>query len=369
MRSTSGEHYVALDHVRAVAVMLVFSWHFMHGPRGYPVPFDGTPLWGPLVLFDEGHVGVALFMTLSGYLFAKLLDGRQVNYPLFFWNRLLRLMPLLLLVLLIHAVIEAVRAHSAQAAFSYLLSMVPGFVYPKWPNGGWSIAVELQFYLLLPLILLLLRAQPRWLIGLVLLAAVAWRAAYHSMTGEVHSLAYFTIFGRIDQFLLGILAFHWRHSFSGLRYGAAVAVVSLIQLYWWFDRSGGFFLQPSYPSPAPLWIVLPTLEGLAFSVLIVWYDTSFAFKPGRISSLFSTLGEYSYSIYLLHYFFVFELAAWIHHHVVDISSIYVAFPVSMLALILVLPVGYLSHRFVERPFLKLRKPYIRPAVEPVKAAC
>ncbi|MDO9313887.1 MAG: acyltransferase [Burkholderiaceae bacterium] len=366
MRSTSGEHYVALDHVRAVAVMLVFSWHFMHGPRGYPVPFDGTPLWSPLVLFDEGHVGVALFMTLSGYLFAKLLDGRRVNYPLFFWNRLLRLMPLLLLVLAIHAVTEAIRARSALAAVAYLLSMVPGFVLPKWPNGGWSIAVELQFYLLLPAILLLLRAKP-WCVGLLVASALIFRAAYHASTGEVQILAYFTIFGRIDQFVFGILAFHCRNRIPGLRYWAAAAAVTLIHLYWWFDQRGGFFLQPSFPSPSLIWVVLPTLEGLLFSILIAWYDRSFRPKPGLVSSLLSTIGEYSYSIYLLHFFFAFDVAAWIQLHLVDISNFYVAVPVSLAVLILVLPLGYLSHRFIERPFLMLRRPYIRATNEPMQA--
>ncbi|MFM9914933.1 MAG: acyltransferase family protein [Rhizobacter sp.] len=365
MRSTSGEHYVALDHVRAVAVMMVFSWHFMHGPRGYPVPFDGTPLWSPLVLFDEGHVGVALFMTLSGYLFAKLLDGRRVNYALFFRNRLLRLMPLLLLVLVIHAAAEAFRARSAQAAFTYLLSMVQGFVLPRWPNGGWSIAVELQFYLLLPAILLLLRDKP-WCVGWIVASAIIFRAAYHALTGEVQSLAYFTIFGRIDQFVFGILAFHCRNLIPGLRYWAAAAAGTLIHLYWWFDQRGGFFLHPGFPSPSLVWVLLPTCEGLLFAILIAWYDQSFRFKSGLMSSLLATIGEYSYSLYLLHFFFVFDVAAWIQSHVLDITNFYVAFPVSMAVLILALPLGYLSHRFIERPFLMLRRPYIRASSESVQ---
>lgn len=365
MRSTSGEHYVALDHVRAMAVMLVFSWHFMHGPQGYPVSFDGTPLWSPLVLFDEGHVGVALFMTLSGYLFAKLLDGRRVNYALFFWNRLLRLMPLLTLVLGIHATAEAIRAHSAQAAFTYLLSMAPGFLFPKWPNGGWSIAVELQFYLLLPAILLLLRAKP-WCVGWVVASAIIFRAAYHASTGEVQFLAYFTIFGRIDQFVFGILAFHCRNLIPGLRYWAVAAAIALIQLYWWFDQSGGFYLQPSFPSPSRLWVVLPTLEGILFSILISWYDQLSTFKLGLVSSLLSMIGEYSYSIYLLHFFFVFDVAAWIQLNILNISNFYVAIPISMFVLILTLPLGYLSHRFIERPFLMLRRPYIRADVGRVR---
>lgn len=136
MKSTSGEHFIALDHVRAIAAMLVFSWHFMHALHGSPVPFEGAPIWGPLVLFDEGHVGVALFMTLSGYLFAKLLDGKKVLFRLFFFNRLLRLMPLLLVVMMVNVVAEAVRHGSLQAAYRYAMTLPRGLVLPTWPNGG-----------------------------------------------------------------------------------------------------------------------------------------------------------------------------------------------------------------------------------------
>lgn len=358
MKATSGEHYVALDHVRAMAAMLVFVWHFLHGRLGSPVPFGGASVWGPLALLDEGHVGVALFMTLSGYLFAKLLDGKRVVYRLFFWNRLLRLMPLLLLVIIINALREALVSDDLRAAYVYLQSIPGGFVYPTWPNGGWSITIELHFYLLLPLLLFLLRRWPRGL-WLLLVVAIVLRVAYHAWTGEVQSLAYSTIFGRIDQFVLGIMAFHARSHLIGRHARAAGVAAAFIALYWWFDKNGGFFLQPSYPSPSRLWIVLPTLEGAAFAALIAWYDGSFSHKNGPLSNLLATLGEYSYSIYLLHFFFVFAVAQWIHVNVLDISNFYVALPVSVLAFLAMIPIGYLSMRFVEGPFLRLRRRYVR----------
>lgn len=109
MKSSSGSHFVALDHVRAIAALLVFLWHFVHGPIGYPVPFSGAPVWGPLVLSDEGHVGVALFMTLSGYLFAKLLDARHILFFRFLMNRALRLFPLMFFVLAIRGALAVKR--------------------------------------------------------------------------------------------------------------------------------------------------------------------------------------------------------------------------------------------------------------------
>ena len=62
MRSSSGEHFIALDHVRALAAFMVFAWHFTHAENGYPVPFEYVPALFPFSLLDEGHTGVALFM-------------------------------------------------------------------------------------------------------------------------------------------------------------------------------------------------------------------------------------------------------------------------------------------------------------------
>lgn len=153
MKSSSGSHFVALDHVRAIAACLVFLWHFVHGHDGYPVQFSGSPIWGPLVLADEGHVGVALFMTLSGYLFAKLLDGRQIIFTRFLMNRALRLFPLMFLVLAINAAVEAYSADDLRVAYWYILSLPKGLILPTLPNGLWSVTIELQFYLILPILL------------------------------------------------------------------------------------------------------------------------------------------------------------------------------------------------------------------------
>ena len=91
MKASSGEHYVALDHIRALAAFLVFTWHFTHTTNGSPVSFRYVPALFVFAPLDEGHTGVSLFMTLSGYLFAKLLAGRQIDYSAFLWNRILRL--------------------------------------------------------------------------------------------------------------------------------------------------------------------------------------------------------------------------------------------------------------------------------------
>ena len=144
MKSSSGAHFIALDHVRALAAFIVFTWHFIHAINGYPVAFDYVPAIFPLAVLDEGHTGVALFMTLSGYLFAKLLDGRSIDYRAFIWNRALRLLPLLTVVILLVGIQKFLNGESLVA---YAHAVVQGLWLPSLPTGGWSIAAEFHYYL------------------------------------------------------------------------------------------------------------------------------------------------------------------------------------------------------------------------------
>lgn len=356
MRSSSGAHYIALDHVRALAAFMVVTWHFIHASNGYPVPFEGAPTLFILSLLDEGHTGVALFMTLSGYLFAKLLDGKTIRYPMFLWNRVLRLLPLLLLVLVIVGVNHVVAGQNVYAFIQYALR---GVIFPALPNGGWSITVELHFYLVLPVLLWLAR-KSQLLPFLIVVTAVLLRFFFYQRDGSVQWLAYWTIFGRIDQFVLGILVYHFRSYIARRHLLFGVIFLCFTLFYWGFAVRGGFYQMPSYPSSNAVWIVLPTIEGLVYALAIAWYETSFSFKASGISSVLGLMGRLSYSIYLIHPFFVFHSSRFVHEHIMDISNFYLACVWSFVFFVLMLPVGYLSFRFVELPFLKYRRSYIVP---------
>ena len=356
VKSSSGEHYLALDHLRALAVFLVFSWHFLHGMSGFPVPLGYAPALFPFSIVAEGHTGVALFMTLSGYLFAKLLDGKRVNYPAFYWNRILRLFPLLLVVIAIRGIQIYLTKSPGNLVF-YLAMVKQGYLRPTLPNGGWSITAEMHFYLLLPVILFLGR-KSKLTLPLIVLAAIALRAVLHHQRGEIESLAYSTIVGRIDQFVLGILAFNYRKAIANRHLLFALSMTAFGLFYWWFNLQGGLMKNPSFPSPSLLWICFTTLEGLAYGMLISYYDNSYRPPNTGISKAIGYIGAYSYSIYLLHFFVVFYLPPLIQAHVMDISNFYAACLWSLLCLLLMLPIGYLSFRYIESPFLGFRRRYV-----------
>jgi len=293
-------------------------------------------------------------MALSGYLFAKLLDGKSILYRHFIWNRFLRLAPLLLLVIFI---VGLQRYLADKNLFSFAKSILYGTVKPSLPNGGWSITVEFHFYLILPL-LLFLTAKWKYSLLFVLMLAIAMRALLHQELGQVQILSYWTIIGRVDQFLLGILAFQFRSHIARRHLLVFFGLFLFAGFYWYFDSMGGFFKNPSYPSPSPMWIYMPTIEGLAYALLIAWYDNSFQHSTGKVSRFIAQIGTYSYSIYLLHPFVVFRIANAINDHIIDLSNIHVLLLFSILGFLMMVPIGYLSYRFIETPFLRFRTKYI-----------
>jgi peptidoglycan/LPS O-acetylase OafA/YrhL len=174
----------------------------------------------------------------------------------------------------------------------------------------------------------------------------------------VQWLSYWTIVGRVDQFIFGILAYQFRDIFRGRHILALFVFLCFAVFYWYVDSLGGFYSHYPNPSRNSVWIYVTTIEGLAYGSLIAWYDTSFMHSTGRMSRFLALVGTYSYSIYLLHFYFVFELAESIDRYLVDLSSIYIAMLLSPFAFLLMMPIAWVSYRFIESPFLKFRRNYI-----------
>lgn len=349
MRSSSGEHYEGLDHVRALAAFMVFCWHFLHGLEGSPLPSIYVPAIPLLAPFEEGHTGVALFMVLSGYIFAKILNGKSINYGSFIYARALRLLPLLVLVIFIEGVRIFLFGGSLRL---YAHAVAQGFYLPTLPYGGWSITTEWHFYLILPLLLALGR-RSTFLLPALIVVALVFRALLYLEGADMRWWSYLTIVGRFDQFALGMIAFTFRQRYAGRHIVAAAFALVFCVYYWAFDFSGGYQYSEQY-----VWIWLPTIEGYFYGVLIAWYDISFS-PRGRLSKAISMIGQSSYSMYSLHFFFVFWMSRWFSAYILPINSMGPGMLGAAVCFLCLCPLAIASYYIVEKPFLKLRKPYVR----------
>jgi rhamnosyltransferase len=339
MEAKTSQRWDRLDHLRCLAAFMVFAWHFTHAYGEIPAT---QPSW--VVLFEEGHTGVALFMVLSGYLFARIIGDRTIDYWRFLHARLWRLGPLLLLGLA-----------AAYVAQPQRWTEIPlGLVLPVWENGCWSIAAELQFYALLPVLFLTFRWSPAAVV-VIIVAALAGRTLAYAAGGDLKTLAYYSLVGRIDQFVLGMAT--WR-MVRDRRVAGSLFVVGfstfLVALHA-FDLAGGLVGL----GPSPAWIVWPTIEGLGYSLLVAWY----AGGSWSFPSSFAFVGRVSYSIYIWHFLFVGPMALFALNFL-HVQNVYLMLALSIPAFIALLPLAWVSWRVLERPFIGSRHPYLR--AEPVE---
>jgi rhamnosyltransferase len=306
---------------------------------------------------EEGHIGVALFMTLSGYLFAKIIDGRPLDLGRFYRNRVLRLAPLLVAVL----------SYWALRGDMGLQSFLKGFVLPTWHGGAWSVAVELHFYALFPAILWLQRGHRIGALVALFMVSILTRFAVWSITGSVQAFSYWTIGGCIDLFLAGMLWHELAKHETVRRRATAVlvgSVVATIATWHAFNVIGGFYGTAA----SPLWIVIPTLQGLAFGALIVGYEYARFSIPVLADRALAKVGEVSYSIYLLHFVFYPTIVKHLAGAGFDMASFPVALAFAVLTFPLIVGIAMLSYRFIEQPFLRRRSGYEAAGVPAAGAA-
>jgi peptidoglycan/LPS O-acetylase OafA/YrhL len=367
MKSLNIGYIPAVDHLRAFAALLIFFYHSVT-LVGYRIEF-GEPFafqrWkvatNPVsALLFEGHTAVSLFMVLSGFIFTIGAYQSQVRYVEFVRNRFLRTYPLFLLMLFTG--IYSYSDHfNVAALLQSLLFMgnLPGAVDAgAFSSMFWAVAVEWQFYLVFPFLMLFVnRHGVRYAFGLLLIF-VALRCCAALLGANVRDLSYWTIIGRMDQFLLGMVAgvMYCRHFRAGVLFDAlfVVSVVLMFTLMYAFNQAGG------WPAVGYYKIVWPTVEGLMWSCFILGYISVARLLPGVVSKALIAIGTISYSMYLIHFvvvdicirqqFFVLVPGADAMQNALYTALLYL--------LPMVLLLSTFTYHVVEKPFLQLRHAYV-----------
>lgn len=359
MKTTAGAYIARLDHLRFVAAFMVFHWHFS---LFNSLSRTEVPTFWPLSVLREGHTGVAFFMVISGYIFSKISIGHTVNYRAFIRNRLFRIVPLFAVWVTLYFYVGKLDPFKLIAAILFFLNPT------EVPANGWSVIIEFQCYLMLPfLVLFVNRYGVRYLAGLLLLS-ILLKATVWLQQGTVQSISYSTIFGRVDQFLCGMIAARLgERAMAGkwwrlLRWLLApLAVLGLAYLYHRFHVMGGYFDgNAGGNSTRALWIVLPALEGLLYGTLIVGYVNLPLPIPRPLDVMLAKLGEVSFSLYLCHAFLLISVTRFL----VDRLDVTIASHADALLYgsLVVLPVclafAFLTYHLIEKPFLRMRRPYL-----------
>ncbi|MCL1629209.1 acyltransferase [Roseibaca sp. V10] len=336
-----------IDGLRAVAVVPVILFHAGVGALA------------------GGFVGVDVFFVISGYLITSIIlreraEGRFSMWR--FWERRARrILPALYVVML--ACIPVAWALMLPDQYrDFARSLVAVGLFGSnilfWRESGyfaaaaeekpllhtWSLSVEEQFYLLFPLLMVLLwRFGRRGVAGILAVIALVSLGLSHYAAYSMPSANFYLLPTRAWELLVGALCALWlaerpRVGHDGLAgLGLAAIVLSVV----WFDG------MTPFPS---LWALLPVL-GAAGVIL-------FARPEGWTGRLLSQrwmvgIGLVSYSAYLWHQ----PLMAFARIAHLSAPPLWVMLALGALSF----PLAYVTWRFVEQPFRRRRGTFARPA--------
>ena len=343
----------ALDGLRAAAVALVIASH-----TTLPVP--------------GGHVGVDVFFVLSGFLITRLLleEHRQtgrLSLRTFFLHRVTRLAPALL-ALVAGVTAYAVLAPSAVRGAESLAGTLPALLYyANWVRAleglghlglyehTWSLSVEEQFYLLWPLVVLLLlrtRASVRWvaLVGLAGAgASLVVRLLMNSGDGAYERISN-GLDTRADQLLIGCVLAAGITALNQDGRSARMLVTALRLLVW---PSAALLAVAALTWPrhgVGVGVSLAmTGSGLAAAVLVATATLcpTAAFSRLLAGPVAVYVGRRSYGLYLWHY----PIFVIVYNTGVTASGLQ-ALALGLAASFLM---AELSARFVELPVLRWRR--------------
>ncbi|HEY7403361.1 MAG TPA: acyltransferase [Candidatus Angelobacter sp.] len=361
---TSSSRLPGLDLMRGLAILWVMPFHL----RFTTMP---SVLYG---IGRTGWMGVDLFFVLSGYLIGSqllrpYLSGSQPSLGGFYLRRAFRVLPAFLAVLLLYLLVPSFReAPSLSPVWQFLTfteNLRIDYLHDQAFSHVWSLCVEEHFYLVLPLLILVLMRKPSFakalaaVIAILLFGFVVRACVYHfqlqpllnaeddTFTVRYVEKIYYPTYTRLDGLLMGVIlalikTFRpaWWRSMMAQGYLLLAVGLGLCSLAIWIfhDRFGFTGAVAGFP--------LLSL-GLA---LIVASSLSPRCVLSRVRG-FALPATLAYSLYLTHKE-IGHLDTLYLNRLLSPSTPWINFTVMFLTSFIAAGVLYLV---IERPFLRLRE--------------
>lgn len=306
------EIFSSLDGLRFLCIAAVL-WH--HSPL--------MSAWD-LTLSSRGHLGVHMFFVLSGFLITTLLlremrGTGQINLLAFYWRRALRILPVYILVVAVAVFYDVVIKGNTQSLslLPYYLTFLSNYLnVPDIPflAPTWSLAVEEQYYLLWPLLLVVLPF--RW-IGAVLFGLIAVNVAaacgmwqvFGARPIDLGPLRLALLIPTFAPILMGSLLALVLHQRRGFDVVFRIAGFHGAAVFWSAALVLACAVLPRHLEGAHN-LLLHVLMCLMLASLVVREDNALA--PVLRLRPVARIGQISYGIYLYHLFthaIVFKLFA------------------------------------------------------------
>jgi peptidoglycan/LPS O-acetylase OafA/YrhL len=356
-------HIPELDGLRGIAILMVVVYHaFLFSVR--------PPTGWISRLASYGLAGVDLFFVLSGFLITGILlkaKGKSGYFRIFYAKRALRIWPLYYLLLLVsfgllplllfhtHLHMDELALLRSRSVLVYTLLLqnlwYPGGAGPTMLAMTWSLAIEEQFYVVWPwLVLLCSRKKLVWvLIAILILSPLVriWAILQGVSTDAIHFMTCF----RLDGISIGaLIALYCKSAYFSLyrtMWISAAALATGVTISQWLlavHSKVSWSLQYST-------LALASAGAVTFAIWCSRTKPLFG-RPLRAGPL-CYIGQVSYCLYLIHQPIYYALSGTLARKLIGTSS-GAAISVMILGFVVSLGIASLSWYLFESQILKLK---------------
>lgn len=305
--------FTGLDHLRAIAILLVFLYHYRMFQH---------PKWVDDIGWI-GWTGVDLFFVISGFLisnqlFKEIRKKQAIGLKEFFTKRFFRIIPPYAFTLFLYFCIPAFREREALPSFWKFISFTQNYGLDVIDKGtfshAWSLCIEEQFYLIFPLSLLFLVKTKSvhhvkfGVISLILLSIFlryfSWKECVvpnlHSpdFWKEWYMKIYYPTYTRLEGLATGVLIgylFQFSEKFRSVinSKGNIFLTIGLLSI-----SLSLFFCKDQYSESASVFGF--TFVAISYGILLLGAISKSSFLSKSNNFFTSKLALFSYSIYLSH---------------------------------------------------------------------
>lgn len=360
-----------IERLRGIAIFFVLLQHLSLTPT----LFDILHLESKNLPF---YLGVQLFFVISGYVVTFSFLSKNLNLKLFYFKRIFRIFPLIIAFLALSTFLNFFKTFCSvpwdifiSDALSILGSyLINGQSYGIYYNGAmWSLSVEMQFYLVFPILLILfykirnnsLKGITIILISTYLTISALLRTiiAYSDVLNyNLSGLLYHIAHWKFDFLILGIIVYFLNlHLPSKNKQILKLTAFSLLLFPLIISNKLGSDLSP--PTQDRLLYTLGYLiSGVCFFVVlkIASLDKNLFTIHPLIDRFIEYLGSRSYSIYVLHFpalVVIWMIINQLFPSIFYMNPIYYGVAQITLFIIIGIPLAEISFTYIEQPAINM----------------
>jgi peptidoglycan/LPS O-acetylase OafA/YrhL len=359
-------YFSQLDSLRFLAFMLVF-WSHTVGQLAENL--IETPYFNMyLPISRTGEYGVHIFFVISGFLITYLLisehnQAGKINIKNFYLRRILRIWPVYYLAMILGIFVLPNLLSSFHFCGSYWMNLTFLNNFNALQNNtcfspnitvSWSVAIEEQFYLFWPLAFSLLYGKKGFI----------WFCFLLYIVSSIHILMYpYSYFHLMD-------GNNYLNTMDNINY----LMIGCLGAYL-FQRNRAFFDRPFFKTSLAYYgmilISVCTLIGgtnsdylypmsILLAPFLFLYFVLYAVinSEPKGSTLFSRLGKYTYGMYFYHFILIVFIKILYEKLGFDYRQNDLhQWSMALISLVLTIVVSFLSYRYFEGPFLRLKSKF------------